>query len=380
MEQIPQARVLLDPVNVDLSPDGRLIWSPTDDRPSADAVVNFMAWVPQQLDPTAAGDVYPKVSITIAPKLTTSSRGLVSTMKELASFGSGVEGSSSPYDALGANLMEGVQQDGGKRSPVLGSKAYVDQRPWTGTKVILLSQTSAEAKRSKADRNVDDFPKSLYIYGYLVIDALNVASAQADKLAMDPELAAYYDPALYNKAVAGVSSQEDQNRWNALRTIRKTEADFLSHKSEALSSAILTGEFGDSFRTTRDTQDSSARKATVSGAFSLLKMAVEVAAQGATARSAPATSLAYGNQAMSTESSYLQQNEAISQSLAASIDPAVNLQVRVAIKIDEVSADVTAVSLTELREKLKAIYQRKYPNARNTGNAEAVTTGQMNGH
>jgi hypothetical protein len=352
-EQIPQAQILLDPANLTLDSEGHLAWATGMVRSSPDVLIDFVAWIPNGADPTAIRRVKPIASIMVAPKMAPTTQGLVATTKNYEWIVAKSTLGLSPYDALGASLIEGFQRSSGTQA--LGAKGYSEQGPWIATKAILLKSDYVEAKN-------DVFPKSLDVYGFLVADALNTVSAQNNRI-LDPDFAAYYDPSFAKTTENLFVGSAPKPQQGALQKIRQAEAGFLNTKSEAIAKVILYSDFGNSFRATRDAQDQAAHQAMISGIFAALTMAVDVAGQASTIRSSPSTSQSYGNKAINDASNYIQERKTYMDSLSTAMSPAVNLQVAVALKIDEESNNVSAVSLAELRGKLRALYQRKFAQA-----------------
>jgi hypothetical protein len=351
IEQIPQARILLDPATIVLSPTGKLVWSTSSEHPSVDVLVEFVAYVPNQNYSYYADEFVPVVSILVAPRLAPEPRGQVSTDVYCIGLNSSVDGSFSPYDALGTGCLEAFG-GGGMRS-VFG-KGYSTRRPWTGEKPVLLGVPFEVVKRDKANKNVDVLPKDLDIYGYLIVDALNVISARNPIASVDPQFAAYYDAKLITDAAL---SEDYARKVKRLFAIRQAEATFLNAKSEAISKGLLNGEFGDSFRATRDSQAGTRHKSWALGILTLGTMTAGVSNQIATHSATNATTL---NAATNLE----QGTNSLANALSAAIAPAVKLQVDVAVQIDEESQNISASELRELREKLKGIYQNRFPTIR----------------
>jgi hypothetical protein len=344
--QYPQIQFIFDPRRLAKTPDGKIDWEVSSIHPSADAVVDFTAYIWPQEMAAASGVVAPLISIRVAPSSSPATQGLVSTSTYMAGLGSAaVVGSDDPYDASGPSLVDLMQttaKDPGDLRPAFGAMNSSKERPWNGTKAVLLRPLFAAPEQDKTNIGNYTLPGSIDVFGYLLIDSLNHVAAARNPAVAPADYIASFDPSLAGNLTTDPTTAL---RISVLSSFRQAEGEFLGHQAKAVCDAVQTGAFSDSFHVTRNKELAAAKKAKVVGWLTVVASAATFGIAGSVATLSTAM--------MSAE-------EAMKQSLNQNMVTILSRQVDVAVTISDQERTLSATSLAELRGKLHSLYSSQF--------------------
>ena len=352
LDSLGAVHVIVQPMTLETDERGLALAAPFFDAPPVELVVDFFKYQRtfwQHSDATTllvGGVVFPLISIRTDPTVTPDTHGALlvhSALVPLMDNGVSRDGKGAEL-GFGANLVELINMEGPVSSPAVASPwigLASEQRPLQDGRFI-----KYEFATKSSDFEPDTYdvgPRAFAPFINVIGDAVNLFGHAPTLSSGYRSYAGYFDKPLAIRWDANDFSTSD--RRELIKKFRFAEIQFLEHQTATLGKYYTQGDF-------RDDVQNMQRAENKAEATRLLTSSIA----GSLATQASGGNVWAGAQAQ-VQSAKAQTIDFSNRMFASSAN------LNLAINVPAGQENISAASLSELREKMKAMYERIYPAA-----------------